>query len=456
MSTDPVPELHFPRANPTLPFWRTQLDELDDHRTTPDLPAECDILIIGAGFSGAATAYNLFKDREPGSVVILEARQACSGATGRNGGHLKPDVYFNVNYYVRKYGAEAAAELANFEASQVLAVKQLVEDEEIDCDFNLTRAFDVHLDEEHAKKTKAAYDELRKTGIFTSVKDVHYVPSQYAEQVTGVKNAKGGFSFTAGHVWPYKMVLHLLRLVISRGANLQTTTPVTSISETPDSEDRWTINCGPRGAIKTKKLIIASNAYTSAIAPQYSGKIVPVRGICSHITVPEGKKAPHLPSTYSVRYGPGLYDYQITRPDGTIVVGGARTTFLNDESQWYNVSDDTKLIEPAKNYYDGYMQRTFTGWENTEAYTDKLWTGIMGYTTDMVPHVGAVPSKPNQFILAGFNGHGMPLIFLTSKAVAEMVYDGKAFEETSTKIPSFFKTTKDRLLSDKDEILRGS
>lgn len=80
-----------PVPNPTLPYWRTELHELDGHRSTPDLPTECDVLIIGAGYSGASVAHFLYEDNpSPPSVVILEARQTCSGATGRNGKGSQP------------------------------------------------------------------------------------------------------------------------------------------------------------------------------------------------------------------------------------------------------------------------------------------------------------------------------------------------------------------------------
>ena len=76
----------FPVPNSTTPFWRTELHDLDSHRSTAELPSECDVLIIGAGFSGAALAHYLYEDNpSPPSVVIVEAREACSGATGRNG-----------------------------------------------------------------------------------------------------------------------------------------------------------------------------------------------------------------------------------------------------------------------------------------------------------------------------------------------------------------------------------
>lgn len=79
-----------PPNNPITPFWRTQLDPLDDIRSTPDLPPQSDIVIIGGGYSGVTLAYYLLKQlAEQGdkttTITLLEARQICSGATGRNG-----------------------------------------------------------------------------------------------------------------------------------------------------------------------------------------------------------------------------------------------------------------------------------------------------------------------------------------------------------------------------------
>ncbi|QGA16122.1 hypothetical protein EYB26_003789 [Talaromyces marneffei] len=444
-SSAPVPDS-------TLPFWRTETHELDCHRSTPELPEECDILIIGAGYTRAAIAHFLYKDNpSPPSVVILEARHACSGATGRNGGHLKPDVYFGLPKYIKKYGVKAAVDVARFEASQVHAVKQLVEEEKIDCDFVLTRACDVILDEGLAAEIEAAFTEMANSGV-ANLTDVHFTKRKDAERVSGVKGALNCFTFTAGHIWPYKMVMHLLKGVVDKGANLQTMTPVTHISEKPLPDGRWLVTT-ERGSVKAKKVILATNAYTSHVAPQFTNHIVPVRGICSRIVVPPHKVPPFLPQTYSIRYGSSMYDYLIPRPDGSIIVGGAKPPFWSDRSHWYNNTDDSKLIEPAKSWFDGLMQRTFVGWENSEAYPDKVWTVIMGYSSDFMPYVGEVPDKPNQIILAGFSGHGMPLILLCAKAIAQMVRSGTSFEETE--VPSLFKVTKERLASEKNEILDG-
>ena len=199
--------------------------------------------------------------------------------------------------------------------------------------------------------------------------------------MSGVKKAKGCFSYPAASLWPYKLVIALLQRALNGGVNLQTHTPVDSISEKPDKTGCWLVNT-PRGVVRARKIIFATNAYTAALAPQYKNKIVPVRGICSRIVTP--KPAPLLSFTYTLRWGPTTYDYLIARADGSIVVGGARAAFFSNLDSWYDVTDDSQLIDSAKSYFDGYMQRNFRGWEHSEAKTDQVWTGSMANLTKVL------------------------------------------------------------------------
>lgn len=80
------------------------------------------------------------------------------------GGHIKPDIYYNILKYSHQYTPSQAASFARFEAQNVLAVKHLVEEEGIDCDFVLTRAVDVYLDEEHSRATLEDFGKLKELG----------------------------------------------------------------------------------------------------------------------------------------------------------------------------------------------------------------------------------------------------------------------------------------------------
>ncbi|EGD94632.1 FAD dependent oxidoreductase [Trichophyton tonsurans CBS 112818] len=404
------------------PFWRTSPRKLDTHRSTPDLPSECDILIIGGGYSGASVAYHIFQGNEtPPNTVMLEARQLCSGATGRNAGHLRPEMYGHASKFISRHGVEAAAEIVKYEISHLQILADVIEREKIDCDFTLTRSLDIYFDQDVMDKVRRGVEPLisdsYQQGKYAFMKDAE-IRFPTAEQPlseddlkeTKVKGAKG---------------------------------------PSRDAEGFWKITTGNnRGTIRAKKLILASNAYTSALAPEYAKAIIPCKGLCCHIVVPpaaDGKKRPPpLENTYVTRHGSGAGGYLIPRPDGSMIVGGASHTFTPLLEQWHNNPDDGVLINIAKEYFDGYMQQTFIGWEDSGAYSKEVWTGVMGYSADSLPHIGKVPSKHGQLILAGFNGHGMPVCFLAGKAVAAMALDDSiAFEDTG--LPQVYKTTVNRL-----------
>lgn len=147
--------------------------------------------------------------------------------------------------------------------------------------------------------------------------------------------------------------------------------------------------------------------------------------------------------------------------------------YLREPGNWYNVTDDSRLIDSAARYFDDYMQRHFHGWEDTGAYTDRVWTGsmfsqlscplggyivltediVMGYTTDLLPHIGPIPGKPGQIVIAGFNGHGMPQIFLSALGVARMLVEGTEYSNIG--LPRLFEVTLERLKSKENRILHG-
>lgn len=271
-----------------------------------------------------------------------------------------------------------AAECAAFEAETLRAVKTVVEDEGIDCDFVLTRAVDALMTDAIHDRMKAGFDLLRQAGVDV-IKDVFYEgdPAK-AQQLSNVKGAKACLSYSAGHVWPYKLVLALLQRAVDAGVHLHTHTPVTGVSATPDAQGYYTLTTQARGPLQAAQIVYATNGYTSSILPEFQGKIVPVRGLCSRIVVPEDKKpAPMLPHSYMVRWSAAEYEYLIPRLDGSIVVGGARARYYQDLDAWYDCVDDDKLITTgnAHHYFDGYMQKLFQGWETSGAYTDKVWTG---------------------------------------------------------------------------------
>lgn len=388
-----------PVPNPTASYWRSEPHRLDSFRSTPSLPQTTDIAIIGAGIAGVSVLHHLLSsqsttttDQPPPSILLLEARQTCSGATGRNGGHVKAKTATLLALATTRNPAAAEA-VRSFVSANIDALALAAP---AGCEFELRRSFDVFTSAADARDIAAGFAAARARGEAWT-RDRSWIGERDAERVTSVKGAAGAFSVPACSFWPYKFVLGLLERAMEQqeekekaeggqSVNLQTETPVLALEqEVADDGTVWAVLHTARGSVRARKVVLATNAYTEALLPEYSEVIVPYKGSAAHLALaPERKDGPvfpHLNCTYNLDYGSVLgsdtVDYLNPRPDGGIVVGGGKWLYEQQRELWWGTVDDATLVEPLMKagHFDNYMQRTFHGWENSGARVEKTWTG---------------------------------------------------------------------------------
>lgn len=70
-----------PVSNPSLSFWTVPKSSIANNLS--ELPKHADIVVIGSGLTGASFSRTVLKSDRPLQVVMLDARQACGGASGR-------------------------------------------------------------------------------------------------------------------------------------------------------------------------------------------------------------------------------------------------------------------------------------------------------------------------------------------------------------------------------------
>ncbi|RYC65669.1 hypothetical protein CHU98_g531 [Xylaria longipes] len=193
---------YLPVPNPTTPYWRTELHPLDSHRSTEYLPTECDVLIIGAGISGVSVAYHLSqpdatvdKSAAVPSILLLEARQVCSGATGRNGGHVKAKTR-SVLKVAERDGLQQAEKLVAFVGANIDTFKNVVERERLDCEFELRRSYDAYMNEKEAASMRESWAQHATRGEYW-MQPRQLVDINLAEPVSGVKGARVAVSSPA-------------------------------------------------------------------------------------------------------------------------------------------------------------------------------------------------------------------------------------------------------------------
>lgn len=259
----------------------------------------------------------------------------------------------------------------------------------------------------------------------------------------------------AARLWPYKFVAHILEKLLTSTDlggtfNLQTLTPVTDIFN--EGQCNAIVHTS-RGTVSARKVILATNAYTSHLLPSFADLIVPCRGQMSAL-YPYSSVLGQVRLKTSLGFmGDGLDDYLIQRPTdrgGHLMFGGGR-----QHEKSIGVTDDSVVDEKTGEYLRRRLPEVLNLPEGGAMKAAAMWSGIMGFSRDDFPWIGPVPDSDGRiFVAAGFTGHGMPNTWLSGKAVASMVLSSLGGQDTKhaidlaqeqTELPKEYVVTPERM-----------
>lgn len=436
-----------PHPNPTVSYWQDPPSDIADHCTTASLPATADYLIIGSGISGASIAHQLLSRHETAAatagtstaaIVMLEARRACSGATGRNGGHTKAASYRSFLQHEDEYGTAEAVRIARLEHAVIRETHALARRLGIECASTPCETVDIVYTAAHLRQGERAIARMREAmGAEDPAARYEVYGADEARRRFLAPEALGAFKYEAGSLSAYRFTVGLLEACLARGLNLQTNTPalaMTRASDSGDEEPRWVVKT-PRGEIVAKQVIVATNGYTAHLLPQMQGLIVPLRGQITAQRPGLGLSQKGLDTTYSFIYDNG-YEYMITRPcvaddAGTIIIGGGLGTLPDEGASEFGTTDDSYegLNVELSEYLTDCTRRYFgSNWgkDHANGRVKREWSGIMGTSADGLPYVGAAQGMEGVWICASFNGHGMVLCLKCGEALVDMMINGEA------------------------------
>lgn len=112
-----------------------------------------------------------------------------------------------------------------------------------------------------------------------------------------------------------------------------------------------------------------------------------------------------------------------------IALGGAKSVITHYPREWLHHGEDNLYLPGVREYMETWPKNEVIGWpsdaEKAElalpAHEGGVWTGLVSPTADAFPFVGPAPARDGHFIAAGFGGHGMPRILLSTAYLAPIV-----------------------------------
>ena len=367
---------------------------------TTDFPAleesvECDVCVIGAGYTGLSSA--LFLAEAGYSVTVLEAAQVGFGASGRNGGQLVNSYSRDVDVIEARYGEKTARVLGSmmFEGADI--IRQRIGRYDIQCDYRPGGIFAAL-----NKKQLKALAEQKSSWEAYGNQNLTMLDAADIKREVGCANYVGGLlDLQGGHIHPLNLALGEASAFIGLGGKIFEQSAAVEITYGEPITVRTA-----RGVVRAKYLLIAGNAY---LAQNLDNRVTAKSMPCgSQIAVteplPENVARSLIANNYCVEDCNYLLDYYRLTADNRLLYGGGVVYGAREPD------DIEQLIKPK-------ILKTFPQLKDVKI--DYRWTGNFLLTMSRMPQFGRI--EKNAYYMQGYSGHGVTCSHLAGKLISEMI-----------------------------------
>jgi len=373
-----------------------------------------DVAIIGGGFTGLTVARELRKDAPGADVGVFEARHIGFGASGRNGGFnmtlfgLEPEVS------VLRWGRERTRVAHDYTAKAVGYVRQLVEDNALDSDYQHTGMLRVAYSEAQEKRLGKTLDLLTKIGSGDRFEWLDHDALQ--SRVASPRFRAGIYEPDTGILNPTKHVRALKNLAQDAGARIFENSPVQHVRR----EGCKIVLTLPGGTVRCDKLVIAVNGWSGHIQglPRIRSRQTPVwtSQIVTEPLTEAQWQAVNWAARESIEDNRQMIHYFRRTVCGRITIGGGNVARPQDAEMarmyttqiWQDLEAHLKWLFPSLR----------------DVKTAYRWGGPVSVNLDMTPEIGHIGD--DRILYAnGCIGHGVSLTQLNGRLIADALLDRK-------------------------------
>lgn len=358
---------------------------------------EVDVAIIGGGIMGAACAYWLSR-RSKLKVVLLEAAQLASGASGRNAGFVLRGIQAYYNQAVKTYGRSAAKNLFHFGEDSLHLLKEFADKHGPSFEYNPCGSYLLADSQQELSDLHESMQLMREDGLAAEYFDSDPLERGYQGALLNPDDAG----------------VHPARLVKALADNSKVRVlenePVAGMEA---ASGETTIIQTNKRRLKCSRVLLTVNAHALSMDDYFQGKVKPARAQ-AFVTKPLNKRI--VDKLCYANYG---WEYFRQLPDGRFLLGGCRELHFEQEATFAD------MVTPGlQKSLEQYLQKHFP--ELSDLPIDHRWSGTMGFSPDGLPLLGRLPQLPGVYFSTACNGHGMGYGFALSQLLTQVALDGQS------------------------------
>jgi gamma-glutamylputrescine oxidase len=354
----------------------------------------CDVCVVGAGFTGLSTALEL---AEKGfSVTLLEKDTVAGLASGRNGGHIQRGFSQSPGWLIRQYGLETAKFLCNVSLEGLGLMLSRMAQYDIKCDvkFGHLTAATKH---KHEAELKADIQDWQKLGH----KDIEWWDEQTVQDAVLTPQYTGGlFDNKGGHFHPLNYALGIAQAFQKLGGRIYENSAATEIF--PGETNRITTASG--GSVRAKFVVLAGVTGMKGLAPLRKVSMQATAHMIATEPLSETRVRQIMTRDIAVADARFIMDYYRFSGDYRLLFGGN----CNYSDREY-AGEDTRLRERMTDLFPILKM----------VRVEHCWRGPLDLTMNRIPHLGRL--TPHIYFAHGFGGQGVILTNILGKIMAEAV-----------------------------------
>ncbi|MGY4816575.1 NAD(P)/FAD-dependent oxidoreductase [Pseudomonas chlororaphis subsp. piscium] len=356
-----------------------------------------DVVIIGGGFTGVASAVEL---AEKGlKVALVESHKIGWGATGRNGGQVTGSLSGDEamrKQMRRTLGDEVDDFIWQLRWRGHQIIRQRVDKYAIACDLKHGHLHAAYKPS-HLAGLRADYEEAVRRGMGD---EISLLDRQQVREVLDSPLYHGAIKNTRNmHLHPLNLCIGEARAAESLGALIFEHSEVLQIVH---GERPAVITA--QGRIDAKQVLLAGDVYHKLEPKQLKGKIFPAMGGIV-TTAPLGDLAKRLNpqdlAVYDCRF---VLDYYRMTADGRLLFGGG-ANYSGKDSR-----DIAGELRPC-------IERTFPALKGVAI--DFQWSCAMGIVINRIPQLGKL--SDNVWYCQGYSGHGIATSHIMGEIMAQAI-----------------------------------
>ena len=390
------------------------------YATTPPPPSHAplagetraDVCIVGGGISGLSAALHLV---ERGfTVALLEAKHLGFGGSGRSGGQAIFGYACSQEKLEKLVGDADARFMWDISLEGMKLQRELIARHSIDCDY-VAGHMHVGVKARHDGELRAEVESLHTKYDYRSVRLVDH--EELRSIVPSDRYTTGIYDSNSGHLQPYKYTLGLGRAAARAGVRIFENSWVTKLELATHAEADNLVHTGS-GTVRARHLLIAGNALLGRLVPALARKLMSVGTYIAATEVLGEERARKLiTNNAAVADINWVLDYFRRSADHRLLFGG-RVSYSGVDP-----FDSARVLRSR-------IERVFPGLDPRIEYA---WGGYVDITPNRAPHFGRL--APNVYFLQGFSGHGMVLLGIAGKLVAEAMAGVAGRFDVFAKIP---------------------